>query len=165
MTDHDQSSERSAHGTRFTVTTLTGDDTRELRRVVLRPHLPPGSPMPGDGPDVVHIGALDTLNSGALASTCVIFAEPWPGPELPEVDASTGWRLRGMATDPALRGAGAGAAVLIGAQDYARERSCQVLWCQARESAVGFYLRAGWQGVGELFATEIGPHLLMYRTL
>ena len=70
-----------------------------------------------------------------------------------------------MATDPQRRGSGAGSAMLAEARRIARADGAELLWCQARETAVGFYPRHGWTEFGELFDTEIGPHLRMWLRL
>lgn len=125
---------------------------------MLRPQLPVGAPMPGDDlAGVVHLGAF---SGSTLASACLIFPEecPWrPG--------EPAWRLRSMASAPELRGHGFGALVLAEAARTAQDRSAEILWCLARESAVGFYLRYGWQAHGELFDTDLGPHQRMWLDL
>ncbi len=132
--------------------------TRQLRRSVLRPTFLPGQPLPGDDlPDAVHLGAFD---GSSLVSACLIFPQAcaWqPG--------RPAWRLRGMATDPAARGTGAGTAVADAAAEVARERGAELLWCEAREPAVSFYQRRGWQLHGERFATDYGPHRYMWIEL
>jgi GNAT superfamily N-acetyltransferase len=140
------------------VMVIDGEQSRELRRSVLRPQLPAGSPMPGDDhPEAVHLGAY---RRSILVSACLIFAEscPW----LPDRPA---WRLRSMATDPGARRSGGGSAILVAAAEIAGARGATVLWCLARESAAAFYAANGWLAQGELFDTEFGPHLRMWRTL
>ena len=114
--------------------------------------------MPGDNDaGVVHIGAfLD----GELISACLIFEEPAPW-----LNSRKCWRLRGMASDSNRNGLGGGTAVLAEAVRIAAGAGGEVLWCHARETAVGFYARAGWTAEGSLFDTEIGPHLRMWRSL
>ncbi len=127
----------------------------ELRRAVLRPGLPVGAEMPGDHePGVVHIGAFD---GSTLTSACLIFPQacPWQ-PDRPA------WRLRSMATEPRVRGDGFGALVVVEAERVVRQQSAEILWCLARETAIGFYARHGWQTHGEIFDTEIGPHQEMW---
>jgi GNAT superfamily N-acetyltransferase len=116
--------------------------TRELRRAVLRPELPPGAPLPGDELDGgVHFGAID--NDGTVLCTCFVYPDPCPW--RPDVEAS--WHLRQMATVEGARGRGIGAAVLSAAVAYVAEH--------------------GFVGHGELFTDERHtiPHLRMYREL
>lgn len=42
----------------------------------------------------------------------------------------------------------------------------EVLWCNARVGALGFYLRLGFATIGEEFEIAgIGPHFVMWRDL
>lgn len=67
-----------------------------------------------------------------------------------------------MATDPARRGAGFGAALLAGCVEHAGGAE---LWCNARLEAVDFYRRAGFDVVSEPFdIAGIGPHVVMARS-
>jgi GNAT superfamily N-acetyltransferase len=70
-----------------------------------------------------------------------------------------------MATDPQRRGTGAGSAILREACRIAGADGATVLWCHAREAAVGFYLRHGWTPFEGLFDTDLGPHLRMWLWL
>lgn len=135
--------------------------TRELRRSVLRPNLPPGATLPGDDvPDAAHFGAID--DDGAVLCTCFVYPDPCPW--LPDAPA---WRLRQMATAEGLRGRGIGGQVVEAAAEYVRARGATVLWCNARERAVAFYRRHGFVGHGEIFTDERHtiPHLRMWRSL
>jgi predicted GNAT family N-acyltransferase len=144
-----------------TVRVIDGSRTRELRRAVLRPNLPPGAPLPGDDvPDAVHVGAVDP--DGTVTCTCFVYPEPCPWqPGRPA------WHLRQMATAPERRGQGLGAAVVDAAAAYAAERGAEVLWCNARETAAGFYARIGFVAHGDVFtdAQHTIPHVRMAREL
>jgi GNAT superfamily N-acetyltransferase len=135
--------------------------TRELRRSVLRPHLPPDAPLPGDDlADAVHLGVVV---ADKVVSTCFVFPEPcpWRPALLPA------WHLRQMATAPEFRGRGLGGAVLAAALCYASEQGGRLLWANVREPAIGFYRRHGLAGDGEIFTDEHHPtpHLRMWREL
>lgn len=122
------------------------DEARALRDRVLRPgRAPGGSVYPGDdAPETGHYGAYAGILLVAVASICR---------EAPRTDigaeASSAWRLRGMATAEKWRGRGVGerlARVCIG---HARERGARRIWCSAREQAAPFYARLGFRAVGE----------------
>lgn len=120
--------------------------------------MPAGAEQPGeDQPGVVYVGAYD---GNDLLSTCLIFPEPCPW-----LPGERAWRLRGMATEPEHRGSGAGTAVAHEASRIARADGATVLWCLARETAVGFYLRHGWTTFSGLFDTDLGPHQRMWLRL
>lgn len=70
-----------------------------------------------------------------------------------------------MATDPRHRGQGGGTGLLDEAQRIAGADGARLLWCLARETAVGFYLRHGWIPFGGLFDTDLGPHQRMQKRL
>ena len=81
-------------------------------------------------------------------------------------EARAPWQLRGMATDPAVRGTGAGRALV--AEGLARVAALggDLVWCDARLAAVGFYERMGFTVVTEQFdKPEGGPHLGMLVVL
>jgi GNAT superfamily N-acetyltransferase len=125
-----------------------------LRRAVLRPGYPPEASHYAEDDVAVHVGGWD---DDALIGCATVFADPWPGPP-PAPDA---WRLRGMAVDPTRQGTGLGAQVLAEAVAAARTAGAPLIWANARTTALGFYLRYGWQVAGEEFlASDTGlPHL------
>jgi predicted GNAT family N-acyltransferase len=120
----------------------------DLRGRVLRPGMPPeASLFPGDDqPGTIHLGAF--TDEGRLVGIATLVR-------------NEGLQLRGMATEPDVRGTGAGAALLREAHRIAQE-SGEPLWCNARVVAVGFYERMGWRTEGEEFdVPTVGPHYIM----
>jgi GNAT superfamily N-acetyltransferase len=72
------------------------------------------------------------------------------------------YRLRGMATLPEYQGQGHSSALLRTAFPVIKQNQCTLLWCNAREKAMGFYLKVGFQPTGEFFTVpHIGKHILM----
>jgi ribosomal protein S18 acetylase RimI-like enzyme len=134
---------------------VTAEDIRPLRHSVLRP----GQAFletryPGDDAGL-HFGAFDGDRLVGIAS---LYEEGRAdGP-------AGGWRLRGMATDPDVRGAGYGAALLAACVEEVAGAGGTEVWCNARMAAVGFYRRAGFEVLSEEFDVPgIGPHLVMAR--
>jgi GNAT superfamily N-acetyltransferase len=129
---------------------------RPLRQAVLRPTQDPEDLVyPGDElPGALHVAAhVD----GGIVGVATIAPEPHP-----HAPAAGDWRVRGMATAPAARGRGLGAALLGACLDHARAHGGRRVWCNARRPAVAFYERAGLRVEGEEFELpEIGPHVLM----
>jgi len=77
-----------------------------------------------------------------------------------------GWRVRGMATAPAVRGRGLGALVLAALIDHARAQGAELIWCAARPRAVPLYERAGFVPEGEQYdVPDLGPHRRMMLSL
>jgi predicted GNAT family N-acyltransferase len=71
-----------------------------------------------------------------------------------------------MATDAAMRGAGIGRAMLADGLARVSARGGDLVWCDARTTAVGFYERMGFLVVtAEFDKPGIGPHVGMLRPL
>jgi ribosomal protein S18 acetylase RimI-like enzyme len=125
----------------------------DLRWRVLR--APLGHPreatrFPFEG-ESLHLVALD----GRQVVGCVLFH-----PEGPH----TG-RLFQMAVEPALQGKHIGQELVRALETEVRSRGFRTVTLHARESAVGFYARLGYEVFGEPF-TEVGiPHRHMRRQL
>ncbi|WBB59482.1 GNAT family N-acetyltransferase [Streptomyces sp. WMMC500] len=127
-----------------------------LRHSVLLPGRPPAeAEFAEDGaPGAFHLAAYDPR--GAVAA-CVSFC-----PELLPGDDTPAYRFRGMASAPAARGEGYGVAVLDAGLAEAAARGAHLVWCNARTSAAGFYLKRGFEVRGAEFVIEgVGPHVVM----
>lgn len=127
----------------------------ELRLRVLRPGQPPSSVDHEYDylPHVFHVAAL--APDGVVVGCATFYPEPTP-------DGRPGWRLRAMATAPEARGKGYGARVLRFGIDELRRLQVNLLWCNARSSAVWFYEHLGFAAVSEEFEIPpIGPHYVM----
>ena len=134
--------------------------TYPLRRRVLRPHQTVDEMrLPGD--DDASTGTYAAMTAdGAVVATATVRPEPCPWwPERAEA-----WRLRGMATEPSLRGQGLGAQVLAAVVAHVARHGGRLLWCHARIPARAFYERAGFVPYGEEWDEPlIGPHVRMWR--
>jgi len=87
----------------------------------------------------------------------VVRFSPAPCPWRPEARAP--WQLRGMATDAAVRGAGTGRALITEGLARVAAHGGDLVWCDARVPALGFYERMGFAAVTEEFdKPEGGPH-------
>ncbi|HQW86517.1 MAG TPA: GNAT family N-acetyltransferase, partial [Flavobacteriales bacterium] len=106
--------------------------------------------------DSFHLGAWA---DDALVGIASIYAEACAA-----LPAAKPYRLRGMAVHPDRRGLGVGALLVVEALNAVRTADGDLLWCNARTSASGFYTRLGFAVVGEAFELPgIGPHHLMHR--
>lgn len=73
------------------------------------------------------------------------------------------YRLRGMATIDEYQGNGIGSIVLSESIKFLKEKNVDVLWCNARTSALKFYQKLGFKVKGTEFDIHlIGPHYVMY---
>ncbi|MEY4762072.1 MAG: hypothetical protein RLZZ200_1928 [Pseudomonadota bacterium] len=145
---------------------ITPAEVRQLRHDVLRPFDPPERLVYAgdDAAETLHAGAFEGERLVGIASVC---REPMPAGSDPCGSVESGqWRLRGMATVPAVRGRGLGRALLEACFDHIRSQGGDLLWCNARVAALGFYLRMGFETQGdELEIAPIGPHFVMTRVL
>jgi predicted GNAT family N-acyltransferase len=134
--------------------------TYELRRAVLRP----------DGGEITWAGDEDPATFHLAARTPddrvvgVVRFSPAPCPWRPL--AAAPWQLRGMATDPAFRRSGAGRALVVDGLARVVARGGDLVWCDARGGAAGFYERMGFTVVTEEFEKPgIGAHVGMLKDL
>ncbi|MEO9930056.1 GNAT family N-acetyltransferase [Rhodopirellula bahusiensis] len=76
---------------------------------------------------------------------------------------SSAVKLRQMAVDPDQQGEGLGAKLLVEVETALEQRGYTQFQLHARETAIGFYEKAGYTAVGETF-TEISlPHRKMVK--
>ncbi len=133
----------------------------DLRARVLRSHMPGTAAVaPSDDlPDTWHLGAF---RGDRLVGTVTAFAEEAPGH--PGVGAQ---RFRFMAVEPSEQGSGAGTALMREVFARARARGDRLLWANGRDTAVEFYVRLGFEAVGESFidTTSQLPHTVVVREL
>jgi predicted GNAT family N-acyltransferase len=140
--------------TALTIEQVPLDVVLPLRSAVLRGGGP--AAMPGDDdPATVHLAARTA--DGGVAGVVRLSPTPCPWRE-----ARAAWQLRGMATDPAVRGAGVGRLLLDASLTLVAGRGGDLVWCDARTTAAGFYERAGFTVVaGPYDKPGIGPHVGM----
>ena len=136
------------------------DATLALRTRVLRPGHAPDARLFGvaDSEETRHFAAFD---GEEVVGACYIVARAAPF----ESDASA-WQLRGMAVDPTRQGQGIGALLVRFVEAEAVGANTQILWFNARTTAVGFYEKLGFEVSGEEFdIPTVGPHFLMSKHL
>jgi GNAT superfamily N-acetyltransferase len=140
---------------------ITARDAHPLRRAVLRGgdaasdvHYPQD-----DDPASFHLGVDDDGELVGIAS--------FTPAETPYRSGVRAWQLRGMAIAPTHQGQGLGAALLADAVKRVRAESAHVLWCNARDTALGFYDGLGFIVHGDGFVTPDSglPHHVMVLDL
>lgn len=139
---------------------ITAEQTIDLRHRVLRPHQPASAcHYAGDEePESYHVGAIVQGAVQCVASFFLQFTSHCPDQRV--------FRLRGMATSPAFRGQGLGTQVLEKGCARAKVLGASKVWCNARVSALGFYLPKGFVMVSDEFEIEgIGPHFVLAKEL
>jgi len=132
--------------------------TYALRAAVLRP----------DGGAITWAGDEDPATfhlAARIGQQLVGVARFSPAP-CPWRTATAPWQLRGMATDAEVRGRGVGRAMVADGLVRVTERGGDLVWCDARVAAAGFYERMGFTVVtSEFDKPGIGPHLGMLRSV
>lgn len=111
-------------------------------------------------PDAFHVAVRD--DNGEIAAVASFSTEGTP--HRPTCRAV---RLRGMAVDRPAQHHGLGRLLVTTIVDRLRQAGVEVLWCNARDSAAGFYARLGFEVVGDGFVLpESGiAHHVMVRDL
>ena len=125
---------------RVEIVDLTSGETHPLRAAILRTGTP--------SHDVVWAGdeRADTTHLGARADGRLVAISTW----MPTGDEI---QLRGMAVDAGQQGRGIGTALLTAGIERAAARGATAVWANARDSALDFYVRHGFEIVGDGFVT------------
>ena len=138
---------------------LALDDIMALRVRVLRKGTPTTHcNYPEDAyPDVVHLGIVD---NGDVIATSTWFTKPCP-----ELHGVAAMQLKGMAVDDQLQTGGLGRVVIDAGIEHARASGAEIVWARARDSALEFYVKCGFQIAGEGFIDEPTgmPHHIVVR--
>ncbi len=139
--------------------TVSVEKVYPLRLMVLRPGgILADCIFEGDeDPKTVHVVASEM--SGLIRSVGSYYENGHPA-----IQANRPVQLRGMATHPDARGKGFGAEVLAYGMMHFFGHGADVIWCNAREVAVPFYEKHGFQKIGEPFEIgNIGKHWVMFH--
>jgi ribosomal-protein-alanine N-acetyltransferase len=130
----------------------------QVRWDVLRPDRPieTANFAGDDAPDTIHVGAfVDARNICCATAT----RAPWQN--------NPAWQLRGMGVVADWQKKGVGQLVLAKLEELVQQAAdLPLIWCNAREEAVMFYEKQGWQVASESFYIEdVGPHFKMTKYL
>ena len=136
-------------------------DAHPLRRLVLRGNDPASDvhyPQ-DDDPASFHLGAKVDGDLVAVASFTPAATAYREG--------AAAWQLRGMAVHASSQHAGVGTALMRAASERVTNSGATVLWCNARDTAAGFYERLGFVTHGDGFVTADSglPHHVMVLDL
>ncbi len=75
------------------------------------------------------------------------------------------FQFRKLAVDPIVQNMGLGNTMLKYIENYAAENGATRIWCNARVSAIGFYLKANYRQTGELFIRDGIDFQILEKTL
>jgi len=111
-------------------------ETRRLRARILRPgERAQDVVLPGDdAPESAHFGAFV---DGAIVGTATLVHQPESEP------AFGRWRLRGVATDPSVRGRGFGIELVRACWAHAKAQGADVVWWNTTRDVVPWYEKLG----------------------
>lgn len=145
-----------------TVRFVSVDDVRPLRREVLRVGMPDATvEFDGDDePATFHVAAVDDLAS-------VVAVSSWMHRPLAEDPSASSLQLRGMATRETFQGSGIGGRLLEFGFAHARTIAVRWVWANARDTALNFYVRHGFDVVGDGFIEPVTglPHHRVRRSI
>lgn len=140
---------------------ISAEETYPLRLKVLWPHKNSLNECGIDVDDLsgtFHVGAF---KNGELVSIGTFLIQ-----KNEKFKEKIQYRLRAMATSPVVRGENFGKKIIDFALEELQNRKVELLWCDAREFALGFYEKMGFTVVGDFYdVPKIGPHKLMYKKI
>jgi len=116
---------------------ITPELTWRLRREVLYPNQKIFEMEMDEDAEGIHFGAF---NDDKLAGVVSLFQK------------GTDFQFRKLAVDPSVQKIGIGRSLLNYITAYATENKATRIWCNARSTAIGFYLKAGFIQTGKLFS-------------
>ena len=132
-----------------------------LRMSVLRDGTPSQDPRYADD-DTEGSVNLGIRESGILVACSTWLPRPWPL----DIDASA-TQLRGMAVAKHLQSKGLGNILLQAGITRAKAHESTYVWARARDRALYFYERNGFETIGDQFIDEasgLAHHLVMLKT-
>ncbi|WP_067149600.1 GNAT family N-acetyltransferase [Pseudotamlana agarivorans] len=144
----------------FQIKQISAQETYKVRLPVLRPGKPADSCVfDGDTlKSTIHFGIY--LHDDIIG-ICSFFKNSHP-----HIVDNQQYQLRGMAVLEAYQGMGIGNSVLQFGEAYLKSKNIKTIWCNAREVAIRFYEKCGYQIFGEPFdIPDIGTHFTMQKSL
>jgi GNAT superfamily N-acetyltransferase len=107
-----------------------------------------------------------TFHLGAFVENKLVSVASFYYQKHPELEGEHHYRLRGMATHPDHQCKGLSRELLNVAFPIIKQNFCSLVWCNAREGAVGFYEKVGFKiERGPFEIVGIGQHFLMSKSL
>ena len=142
------------------IKSISSQETYSVRHPVLRTGKPLEScHMEGDDLD-------STLHFGLYLDSSLIGVASFMGETNSIFQESKQSRLRGMAILKDFQGKGLGNILLNHAEKQLKNLDVSLIWCNARETAIPFYEKQGYQKHGIPFdIKEIGIHYVMFKKL
>ena len=129
---------------------ITPELTWRLRRDVLYPNQKIFEMELDEDRDGIHFGAF---KNDKLVGIVSLFQK------------GTDFQFRKLAIDPSIQKMGIRNSLLQYVITYAKENGGSRIWCNARTSAIGFYLKYGFIQTGSLFSKNGNDYEIMEKAL
>lgn len=142
----------------ITIKTIPTEETYNLRKDVLRKNIDLPYKFNGDlDESTFHLGAFKENKLVGIVSFMKSSNDNIQG---------TQYQLRGMATLPEVRGEGFGNLLIKKGTEILQQKAIEFVWCNAREVALGFYQRNGFEIIDQSFDIErVGAHYKMVKEI
>lgn len=142
------------------IKTIPYQETYSVRQIVLRPNRAIETCFfDGDALDsTVHFGLYtDGVQAGILSlfkNNNAVFED------------KNQYQIRGMAVLDKFQKKNFGRMLVEYSEEFLKSKDTQLIWFNARASAVGFYKRLGYQSIGEAFdIPDVGTHYVMWKRI
>lgn len=99
-----------------------------------------------------HIQVAGFINNTLVATAVLV----------PEGEAM---KMQRVVVAENLRGLNIGTEMMLFCERFALSHKAHLIYCHARDTAVNFYLKNGYQGMGNYFDEDGIPHLKMTKTI
>jgi len=124
--------------------------THKLRRDVMYPEKKIFEMEMDEDNDGIHFGAF---KDNKLVGVVSLFQN------------GTVFQFRKFAVDTAVQKMGIGKALLDHITNYAITNGGKLLWCNARDEAIGFYVKAGFNKTGRIFSKQGIDYEIMEKSI
>ena len=109
---------------------------------------------------------VDTFHMAYISDEKIVTCATFYPEKSTKIKSENAYRLRGMATDFNFQRKGYASYLMAESFKELKKRDCNMVWCNARLVAVGFYKSVGFKITGELFdIAGIGPHYYMDKEI
>jgi phosphoribosylformimino-5-aminoimidazole carboxamide ribotide isomerase len=129
---------------------ITPELTHRLRRDVLYPGQKLFEMEIDEDADGTHFGAF---KDNKLVAVVSLFQK------------GENFQFRKLAVDPQAQKMGVGTGLLNYITDYAAGNGGKRIWCNARDTAIGFYLKAGYKLTGQQFSKNGFDYEIMEKAI
>lgn len=132
--------------------------------IVRHPVLRPGRPIESchfDGDDLLSTSHFGLFLENQLAGVISAFKA-----QNKLFSEENQYQIRGMAVLSEFQKKGFGEALLEYCENEIRLKSGNLIWFNARETAIGFYEKSGYEILGDQFEIpDVGPHYILFKVI